>query len=219
MRTMAMQRATPTRMRPFRRPGLSGRKAQDRASMRKGATIQFRRMEKVIWSQVCLVRRARCRDSYFTAQRIGYIIVRRPMAMGMETEAKCPVVRVVDMRGTKFPRRMPVAMARRIQRARKRSRRPRAWKADWGLVGGGVCFSGSEGGEMGASRSVVGMGWVIVSFGILVEGDGVSGWGFLFGGRDGFCIGGFADGFLVFVVKGRITGVAFSWYDIVLDDK
>lgn len=171
MRTMAMQRATPTRIRPLRRPALSGRKAQERASMRKGAMSQLRRMEKPSWIQRFLVRKVWWRDSYLTAQRMGYIMTRRPMAMGMDTEAKWPVVRVVDTLGTKLPRMMPMAMARRIKRARKRLRRPRAWKADWGEVGGGVCFSASEGGEMGGSRSVT------LSFDILVEGGGDSGWG------------------------------------------
>ncbi len=83
--------------------------------------------------------------------------------MGTETPANEPFWRVGPVVGTKLPRRMPAAMARRIQRARRRSRRPRDLKAEVLGVGGWGCFSGSEGEETGRSGWALGgmgTGWV-----------------------------------------------------------
>ena len=96
--------------------------------------------------------------------------------MGTETWASWPRWSVGPVAGTKAPRRMPVVMARRIQRARRRSRRGRVGRAEEGGVGagGGDCFSGSEGAEVGREGEAVGglgTGWGVVGVGfcILVE--------------------------------------------------
>lgn len=52
--------------------------------------------------------------------------------------------------GTKFPRMMPIAMARKIHSARNWSRRPRDLKAETLVAEGSMaCFSGSRDGESG----------------------------------------------------------------------
>lgn len=91
--------------------------------------------------------------------------------MGTETPTNLPFWSAGPVFGTKLPRRMPMVMARKIQRARKRSRRPREWKAESLVVDGGVgedCFSGSEETE-GFETGRMGTGWIVLSFCILVE--------------------------------------------------
>jgi len=52
--------------------------------------------------------------------------------------------------GTKFPKIMPMAMARKIHSARNWSRRPRLLKAETLVAEGSTaCFSGSRDGESG----------------------------------------------------------------------
>lgn len=93
--------------------------------------------------------------------------------MGMDTLTNFPFWRVGPVLGTKLPRRMPVAMERRIQRARKRSRRPRERKAECLDEGGWDCFSGSGGGVVGREGEGVGrMGSVV--FCILMASGAVS---------------------------------------------
>ena len=76
--------------------------------------------------------------------------MRRPMAMGMETPTNFPFWRTGPVLGTKLPKRMPTTMARKIQRAKKRSRRPREEKADILAGGAGMdCFSMSGLGSCG----------------------------------------------------------------------
>ena len=76
--------------------------------------------------------------------------------MGMETPTNFPFWRTVPVLGTKLPRRMPMTMARKIQRARKRSRRPREEKAEVLAREAGMdCFSTSESGTCGE-----GLGWL-----------------------------------------------------------
>ena len=76
--------------------------------------------------------------------------------MGIETPTNFPFWRAGPVLGTKLPRRMPITMARKIQRARKRSRRPREEKAETlAREAGMVCFSMSGSGTCGE-----GLGWV-----------------------------------------------------------
>ena len=75
--------------------------------------------------------------------------------MGMETPTNFPFWRAGPVLGTKLPRRMPITMARKIQRARKRSRRPREEKAETLAREAGMdCFSTS-----GFSTRGEGLGW------------------------------------------------------------
>ena len=78
--TIAMHRAMPTRIRPSRSPLSSGRKAQESANIRKGATIQFTIMLNPTWYHSSLVLKARCSVSYLTLHSMGYIITSKPMA-------------------------------------------------------------------------------------------------------------------------------------------
>ena len=76
--------------------------------------------------------------------------------MGMDTPTNFPFWRAGPVVGTKLPRRMPIAMARKIHRARKRSRRPREEKAEILAREAGVdCFSMS-----GFETCGEGLGWV-----------------------------------------------------------
>ena len=98
---MAMHRASPTRISPSRRPGLSGRKAQERAScgvlvwvwdasdrcrgldfgtMSKGATTQLMAMLNRICIQISRLRKTWWRVSNLILQRMGYIMTRSPTA-------------------------------------------------------------------------------------------------------------------------------------------
>ena len=50
--------------------------------------------------------------------------------MGIETPTNFPFCSAGPVLGTKFPRMMPITMARKIHRARNRSRRPRLLKVE-----------------------------------------------------------------------------------------
>lgn len=50
--------------------------------------------------------------------------------MGSETPTKVPLFRAGPTSSTKLPRRMPISMARKIQSARNRSRKPRDLKTE-----------------------------------------------------------------------------------------
>lgn len=81
---------------------------------------------------------------------------------------------------------MPIAIARKIQRARKRSRRPRDLKAETLAALGWDCFSGSdsEGEVMGSSGSALGRmgtGWVVSSSMLMDLGLVDSAWGNVYG--------------------------------------
>lgn len=54
----------------------------------------------------------------------------RSVPIGTETPTNLPFSRVGPVSGTKLPRMIPTAMARKIHRARKRSSQPRDLKAD-----------------------------------------------------------------------------------------
>lgn len=90
MSTIAMHLAKPTRMRPSLKPSLSGRKAHDRPSIKKGAMIQLTKMLNAICIQMSLFRKAWCSVSNLTLHRIGYIMISKPIAMGTETPTNFP---------------------------------------------------------------------------------------------------------------------------------
>jgi len=56
--------------------------------MNRGATIQFRIMLKPIWTQIARLLKTWCKDSYFTLQRIGYIMTRSPTAASESAKTK-----------------------------------------------------------------------------------------------------------------------------------
>ena len=144
MRTMAMHRASPTKMSPSRKPDLSGKNAQDKASMRKGAMIQLTKTLKAIWIQISRFLNAWWSVSNLTLQRMGYIMTSNPTAIGTETPTNFPFCSAGPVLGTKLPRMMPMAIARKIQSARKRSSKPRDLKAETLVVEWSpACFSGS----------------------------------------------------------------------------
>jgi hypothetical protein len=93
---MAMHRAIPTSIKPSRRPLSSGRKAHasancvgrqlqmgnivDEPTMKRGAMIQLMTRLKAIWIQRAFSRNDRCKVSYLTLHKIGYIMTSRPIA-------------------------------------------------------------------------------------------------------------------------------------------
>ena len=119
MSTMAMQRARPITMRPVRKAGSSGRKIQASANISAGPMSQLRmsdshsiRRSPVKWPM----------SSYFTRARTGYIIAKRPMAIGRLVWSTLTASRAVLSPGTTRPRRRPAPMASAIHRGRNRSR-------------------------------------------------------------------------------------------------
>jgi hypothetical protein len=54
--------------------------------MRDGAMIQLAKILKAIWTQIALVLKIWCSDSYRTLQRIGYIMTSRPTANMIQSE-------------------------------------------------------------------------------------------------------------------------------------
>src|SRR4030067_139059 len=108
-RTIAMHRASPTRMSPVRYSGRSGRKIHARANMRNGTRIQF-------WTRLTPMTRGfdarRGRSSYRTRARGGYIIQIRPTAIGIETPDQEKASRLAERPGTVAPRPTPAALAR-----------------------------------------------------------------------------------------------------------
>ena len=162
-----------------------------------GATIQFSKTLKPICIHNCLERNARCSVSYCTLQRIGYIMTSNPMAekhasgqhfahhcigyglghvpIGMDTPTNWPFFNAGPVLGTKFPSRMPMIIASKIQRARKRSSQPRLLNAETFSARGGrqeICFSESMVScgdplsfcnKVGAIRSSSGCDWSMVA--------------------------------------------------------
>lgn len=129
--------------------------AGDVHTMKKGATIQLTKTLKPICFQAPLCEKMRCKISYCTLQRIGYIITSSPTAtavsqdaklerwegipIGMDTSANLPFCNAGPTSGTKLPSRTPRTMASRIQRARKRSSQQRDLKAEAFFAGRGPC--------------------------------------------------------------------------------
>jgi hypothetical protein len=62
--------------------------------------------------------------------RIGYIMTSNPTAMGIETPTNFPFCKAGPVLGTKLPNIIPMAIAKKIHRARKRSNQPRLLKAE-----------------------------------------------------------------------------------------
>jgi spore cortex formation protein SpoVR/YcgB (stage V sporulation) len=60
--------------------------------------------------------------SYLTFANGGYIMMMRPMAIGMFVVPDWKRLTKPAVEGTKWPRATPIAMARKIHRVRKRSR-------------------------------------------------------------------------------------------------
>ena len=95
----------------------------------------------------------------------------------MDTSANLPFCNAGPTSGTKLPSRTPRTMARRIQRARKRSSQPRDLKAEVFLASGGVscasCFSASpndrEAGESSAVFAGMTAGSLMGCFAILAK--------------------------------------------------
>ena len=115
---------------------------------------------------------------HFTSLKFGNGRGEQPI--GTLTPTNCPFCNAGPVFGTKFPRMIPIAMARKIHNARNRSSQPRALKAEvldvsstsslvscfstsevWGLVDGeeepGTTTS-SEGSTLGSIFGLVG-GW------------------------------------------------------------
>lgn len=109
-------------------------------TMRRGATIQFMNILNPICIQRARVRKRRCNVSNRTLHRIGYIMTSRPTAIGMDTPTNLPFWSAGPVSSTKFPRRIPMIMARRIHTARKRSSHPRPLITESFLTA--VCSSG-----------------------------------------------------------------------------
>lgn len=73
-----------------------------------------------------------------------------PLPIGTETPTNFPLCNAGPVLGTKFPKIIPIAMARKIHTARNRSKRPRFLKAEFFFCGesdGLACFSISLGVE------------------------------------------------------------------------
>lgn len=127
-------------------------------TMKKGAMIQLTTILNPTWIQSAFCRNDRCRVSYRTLHKIGYIITNNPTAfkqasksahfcllcisyiqvieyspIGIETPTNFPRSSAGPVLDTKFPRIIPTAIARKIQIARKRSRMPNWLKAEVGL--------------------------------------------------------------------------------------
>lgn len=101
------------------------------------------------WIQSARDLSARWSVSYCTLHRIGYIMTSRPIAgdvvkedsvaqvfdvlclpIGIETPTNSPLCNAGPTLSTKLPSKMPITIARRIQRASRRSSQPKLLKAD-----------------------------------------------------------------------------------------
>jgi hypothetical protein len=82
-------------------------------------------------------------------------VMRGTLPIGTETPTNCPFCNAGPVLGTKFPRIIPTAIARKIHRARNRSRNPRDLKIEDSRVGGG-CMSEEVLLEGNFSISVIG---------------------------------------------------------------
>ena len=110
--------------------------------MNRGATIQFAMRLNTSWIANSLSCNVRCILPYCTLHKIGYIIASSPIAADRlgrlhlvlpeltrltnrnRDAHKLPFWSAGLVSGTKFPRMIPIAIARKIQTARKRSRIP-----------------------------------------------------------------------------------------------
>ena len=125
-------------------------------TMTSGAMIQFTAMLNKICIQIYLFRNTRCKVSNLTLQSMGYIMTSSPIAIGIETPTNFPFCKEGPVFGTKLPSMIPIAIAKKIHSARKRSSQPRLLNADVleALTMGSspfssICFSTSEfGGEV-----------------------------------------------------------------------
>ena len=126
-----------------------------RPTITRGATIQLIAMLNAIWIHNVFAWKEWCNVSKRILQRMGYIMMRRPIAgiavsqvnvsphemlsvpMGIDTPTNFPRCNAGPVSGTKFPRMMPTIMARRIQRARNWSRNPRLLNAELWSTGNG----------------------------------------------------------------------------------
>jgi hypothetical protein len=142
-------------------------RAQTKHTITSGAITQFTTTLNKICVQISLFPNTLCNVSYRTLHRIGYIITSKPTAtiskhqqfipplgrkrnnipIGTLTPTNFPFCNAGPVFGTKFPRIIPTAIARKIHRARNRSSQPRLLKMDsFSVVDGswGDCFSMSD---------------------------------------------------------------------------
>ena len=117
-----MQRANPTMITPVRYAGWSARNSQARANMKAGPITHERK------SDIPKKRRSSTpseldlpRSSYRTFVRTGYIISKRPIAIGKLTVPTRSVSRASSTPETRDPRASPPAIASAIHRGRNRS--------------------------------------------------------------------------------------------------
>ena len=156
---MAIQRATPTRINPSLNSGSSGRNAHASPTyghrcispstfchalrialphtIVNGATTQLISTLNPKCTHRLLYLNSLCSVSYWTLHRMGYIITSSPTAIGIETLMNSPRWRAFEKPGTKYPRMMPRAMARKTQITKKRSRKERDWKVEGSSGGSG----------------------------------------------------------------------------------
>ena len=110
-----MQRAIPTRIRPYIRNGWSRRKTTARTNIRTGPTIQFWTSDR---PRTFVSLNTLCSSSYRTFASGGYIIRMSPIAIGIDVvPTESPVISA-GTAGEKYPMAIPAAMARKIQRVR-----------------------------------------------------------------------------------------------------
>ena len=110
-----MQRAIPTRIRPYIRNGWSRRKTTARTNIRTGPTIQFWTSDR---PRTFVSLNTLCSSSYRTFASGGYIIRMSPIAIGIDVvPTESPVISAGPA-GEKLPMAIPAAMARKIQRVR-----------------------------------------------------------------------------------------------------
>ena len=133
-------------------------------------------MENPTCIHSCLDFKARCRVSYLTLHKMGYIMTSSPIAVpcqicsteglcrlcrqdspiGTDTPTKCPFCNAGAVCSTKFPSSMPMAMANIIHTARNRSSQPSPLNADTlsGTIACSIlCFSTSVGWTCGGPAS------------------------------------------------------------------
>src|SRR5512137_1241550 len=133
-----MQRAIPTRIKPYMSIGWSRRKTTARTNISTGPTIQFWTIDS---PSTFVSRKMVGSSSYFTLASGGYIMRISPMAIGIDVvPAERPVI-TTGTAGKKYPIPIPTAIARKIQRVRYRSRKesclPVAMRGllyEWGLL-------------------------------------------------------------------------------------
>lgn len=85
---IAIHLANPTKINPSRSPCLSGKKAQLKANMSRGATIQLTTNENKRWYQISLPENNRSKAEGETRHKIGHIININAMAKGILVNIK-----------------------------------------------------------------------------------------------------------------------------------